>query len=65
VRSPLDRADFLALLAPLEARFRIEVYAYAVMATHFHLLLRSRVNGAQNPPPDGDLRRKAPGTAPQ
>jgi len=45
VRSPLDRADFLALLAPLDARFGVEVHAYAVMDTHFHLLLRSRAGG--------------------
>ena len=45
VRSPLDRADFLALLAPLEARFGVEVHAYAVMDTHFHLLVRSRAGG--------------------
>ena len=45
VRSAQDRSDFLALLAPLDARFGVEVHAYAVMDTHFHLLLRSRRGG--------------------
>jgi hypothetical protein len=45
VRSPLDRADFLTRLAPLKARFGVEVHAYAVLDTHFHLLLHSRGGG--------------------
>lgn len=40
-----DRLAFLELLAPLDPRFGVEVHAYALMGTHFHLLVRSRRGG--------------------
>lgn len=44
-RTDGDRLDFLELLAPLDARFGLEVHAYALMDSHFHLLVRSRRGG--------------------
>lgn len=44
-RSDDDRRAFLDLLAPLDARFGVEVHAYALMDSHFHLLVRSRRGG--------------------
>ena len=42
--SPKDCRVFLALIAKEVRRGRIELHAYSLMATHFHLLVRS-VNG--------------------
>jgi len=44
-RTDDDRDAFLRLLAPLDPRFGVEIHAYALMDTHFHLLLRSRRGG--------------------
>jgi len=41
-RSDDDRLAFLELLGPFDPRFGVEVHAYALMGSHFHLLVRSR-----------------------
>lgn len=37
-----ERRYFLVLLSELEERFGLEVHAYCLMGTHYHLLVRSR-----------------------
>ena len=39
------RAHFLALLSELPERFGVRVHGYAVMGTHFHLMLQCPVGG--------------------
>ena len=40
--SNADRTLFLKLMGELSERFDIEIYAYVLMANHYHLLLRTR-----------------------
>lgn len=41
-RDDAERELFIERLGELEERFDVEVHAYCLMGTHFHLLLRSR-----------------------
>ena len=36
-----DRADFIGLLADIYRRYEVEVHAFCLMGTHYHLLLRT------------------------
>jgi REP element-mobilizing transposase RayT len=40
-RDDTDRRRFLGLVAELPERFRVEVHAFVLMDTHYHLLLRT------------------------
>src|SRR5512136_907713 len=36
-----DRSRFLSAMAEMARRFQIEIFAYVLMANHYHLLLRT------------------------